>query len=124
MPYFEAETKKAQVEAGKLYGRGKERLSQKIDKANDDENSTRAAEQAAKAFNTNRQYIYEAKKIAASKPEAADKILRGQVSFAAVAKEMKHEERKAKIEAQKPPSRQPRTPHKVGNIDVEGYLIG
>lgn len=57
-----------------------DKLSQRIDTVTD-RNSGRATEQAAQLLQTNRQYVHDAKKIAATAPEVAEQVRRGAVTI-------------------------------------------
>lgn len=64
----------------------------------DDEHATKAATKAAEAFNTNRTYINEAKKLKESNPEAFDKVLAGEATITQVKREIKEQQREARRE--------------------------
>jgi len=65
-PLYAAEAKERQREAGKQYGRGKEKVPQKV--AEPKKNEGEARDKAAKAAKTNRQYVSDVKKINGKKP--------------------------------------------------------
>ena len=87
LPLFEAEAKKRQVEAGKLFGRNHpQEVTQKIDEAlvtdgakekNKSRNNKLATQQVAKQFSTNRQYVDDAKKLKEEHTELFNQIWAG-----------------------------------------------
>jgi hypothetical protein len=79
-----AAAKERQRAGGRTKGQG----SQKVDQPADP-NDGKAAEQAAKLTNTNRQYVADAKKLTEAAPDLAAEVRAGQMGITAAKKEMK-----------------------------------
>ncbi|WP_262965149.1 MT-A70 family methyltransferase [Methylobacter psychrophilus] len=105
LPFFEAEAKKRQVEAGKLYGENHpQEVSQKIGKAlvtdgtkqkNKVNHANCASQQAAEQFSTNRQYVDDAKKLKAENRELFEQIKSGSVKLIQAKREIKETNRES-----------------------------
>jgi len=90
LPMIEAEAKERQKLSE---GRGK-KGSQKIEHLNSDKG--KSTQQAAKLFDTNRQYVSAVKKIKETSPEKLDSIKRGERTIAQIQKELKEEKKEKK----------------------------
>lgn len=87
LPMLEAEAK-ARMSAG---GGDKKSGSQKVDTPIQDQG--RASEHAARIVGTNRQYVHDAKAIAAKAPDKAEAIRKGEKTISEVKKEFNREQR-------------------------------
>lgn len=72
-------------------------VSQKIEQRKNNEIEGRAAEQAAKLFGTNRQYVCDAKKLAEEAPDLIEKVKTGELSIVKAKREL------VKRQVQEPP---------------------
>lgn len=79
LPLLEAEAKERQKQAGETFGRGKEKVTQKIGEAVETpKHEGEATNQAAKLMGTNRQYVSDAKHIQQKAPKVFDMMKRGE----------------------------------------------
>lgn len=85
-----------QVQAGKDFGRGQEKVSQQIDEAIDEsqKEEIRSDEILADMFNTNRQYIHETRRLKKENPELFEKVKSGKKTLTQIKKEEKENEEK------------------------------
>ncbi len=80
------EAKERQREHGKTAPGKPKTLPQKIEEVNKSQGE--AAEQAAKLFGTNRQYVYDAKKLAEQAPDLIEKVKTGELSIVQAKREL------------------------------------
>ena len=82
LPMLEAEAKERQRAAGEEFGRGK--LTQLIEEAIDEprkKSSSEATQQAAQMVGTNRQYVYDAKRLRDEAPELLERVRSGELTI-------------------------------------------
>ena len=79
---LEREAKERKIEAGKIYGRGKEKVGEKIPPP-----KGKVPEKLAEIFPTNPKYIQQAKRIKQEQPEEFEKVKSGEKSISQVIKE-------------------------------------
>jgi ParB-like chromosome segregation protein Spo0J len=75
--------------AGKMYGRGRDSLSESQNSVK----PIKAAEQAAAMFGTNKVYVAKAKKLAAEAPDLLDEVRKGHIGINQATRQMRNKKR-------------------------------
>lgn len=103
LPMLEAEAKERQRAAGEQFGRGQEKLVEKIPQAFEPDNGGKARTQAAAILNTNERYVSDAKRIAQDAPEVLEMMRVGVVNMPAAKQlaQLENTERAAVLEEMK-----------------------
>lgn len=99
------EAKERQVNAGKEFGRGQEKLVEKIPQAIAQEADPKSREKAATIIgNTNARYVQDAKKIEREAPEVKELVMAGAVNMADAVKltKLEPDKRAVAVERIKP----------------------
>jgi hypothetical protein len=78
-PFFAADAKRRQREAGKEHGRG-QKVVQKVEQAIS-ANDRKAVSEAATSVGVNRQYVADAKKVKAEAPEVFERLKAGKITL-------------------------------------------
>jgi N6-adenosine-specific RNA methylase IME4 len=113
-PFFAHEAKERQRAAGREFHRGKRKVSQRIDKPNEN----RAAARAAKVAKSNRQYVADLKRIEKESPQVYAKIEAGELELPKAKQEIKQQAKLALAERiMREPAPAPTGPYRVQAID-------
>lgn len=124
LPFFEAEAKERQRDAGGDHGNqytgGKVAVVQKIAPVA----RQKARDQAAEAFQTNRQYVSDAKRIKQEAPEVFEQIKNGKKTITQAKRDMREAKREERRETNRVKVQSIREPDKViQNIKFATILI-